>query len=393
MGNSYGAGESRLTDIGACCCAENSKIKIIASENSWIEGEAVRQLEETAKLPGIVRAVGHPDLHPGKGIPIGASFLSDGVIYPHLVGNDIGCGMGLWRTDMSIHRFKLDKVVKKLKGYECPYEGRVTDLLLAAGLTDESQMSLGTIGGGNHFTEFQKVEQVFNPIAMEKLGLDAKAVHLLVHSGSRGLGQAILRSHVDRYQASGLHVGSNPFVDYIQRHDRAVAWAEVNRQVIARRFLESLSASGERCLDICHNSVTPRDDGSWLHRKGAAPTDRGAVVIPGSRGAITYVAMPVVDGAATALWSLAHGAGRKWKRTDVKGKLSRRYRVSDLERTKLGGRVICEDKALIFEEAPEAYKDIEAVIFDLQNAGLIELVASMRPLITYKTRREPGGKR
>lgn len=386
MGNSYEAENSQLNTDCACCIDQNS-INIIASDQSWIEGEAIRQLEETARLPGIIRAVGHPDLHPGKGIPVGASFLAEGIIYPHLVGNDIGCGMGLWRTDIAAHKFKLDKAVKKLAGFEDAYHGEVDDLLSAAGLSSEDAgHSLGTIGGGNHFAEFQKVETIFNAEVAEQMGLDAKSVHLLVHSGSRGLGEAILRRHVDRYQAQGLRANTDAFDDYIERHNNALTWAEVNRQVIARRFMEKLNANGECLLDICHNSVTPKDD-LWLHRKGAAPSDDGAVVIPGSRGAITYVVMPKTERAEIALWSLAHGAGRKWKRSDVKDKISKRYSVSDLTKTKLGSRVICEDKALIFEEAPEAYKDIEEVIQALTDAGLIEPVAAMRPLITYKTRR------
>ena len=102
---------------------DNIKPIIIASDKSWIEGEAIRQLEITARLPGTERAVGLPDLHPGKGIPIGAAFLSKDVIYPHLVGNDIGCGMGLWRTDMAVNKFKLDKSVKKLRGFEDLWDG------------------------------------------------------------------------------------------------------------------------------------------------------------------------------------------------------------------------------------------------------------------------------
>ena len=110
-------------------------------------------------------------------------------------------------------------------------------------------------------------------------------------------------------------------------------------------------------------------------------------MIPGSRGTLSYIVRPRLETADLSLCSLAHGAGRKWKRNDVKGRLSKRYSVSDLTRTPLGGRVICEDKALMFEEAPEAYKDVAVVIDDLENAGLIDVVATLRPLITYKTRR------
>jgi release factor H-coupled RctB family protein len=111
------------------------------------------------------------------------------------------------------------------------------------------------------------------------------------------------------------------------------------------------------------------------------------IVIPGSRGDLTYIVQPRLAGADRALHSLAHGAGRKWSRSEARARLSDRYRIADLERTKLGSRVICEDKDLIFEEAPQAYKDIHRVIADLAEAGLIDIIASLRPLITYKTRR------
>ena len=360
---------------------------VIASDQSWIEGEAVRQLERTAALPGMTRTVGMPDLHPGKGTPVGAVFLSEGIVYPHLVGNDIGCGMGLWQTDLPTRRFKLDKAVKKLVGLDELWDGSIENAVASSGLKPTlSDVALGTIGGGNHFAEFQMVSEVVDPDRFASLGLQKDQVALLVHSGSRGLGEAILRAHVDRMGAAGLEVGSDVFANYLGRHDHAVRWAELNRQIITERFLSRLGACGRRVLDICHNSVTPYDDG-WLHRKGAAPADRGPVVIPGSRGAITYLVQPRPD-TEKALKSLAHGAGRKWKRSDAKAKLGRRYKVSDLSRTKLGGRVICEDKDLIFEEAPEAYKDIEVVIDDLREAGLVDVIATFRPLITYKTRRK-----
>ena len=241
-----------------------------------------------------------------------------------------------------------------------------------------------------HFAEFQRVEEVIDEELFHASGLDRRGVSMLVHSGSRGLGQAILQNYVRKFGAAGLELGTESFTDYIQKHDQAMAWAVVNREIIARRFMSALGTDGVRLLDICHNSVTPAQDNEsvWLHRKGAAPSDKGLVVIPGSRGTLSYVVRPRMKSAETSLWSLAHGAGRKWKRSDAKGRLSKRYSVSDLTRTSLGGRVICEDKALIFEEAPEAYKDVAVVISDLEAANLIDVVATLRPIITYKTRRK-----
>ncbi|MEO1027976.1 MAG: RNA ligase RtcB family protein [Pseudomonadota bacterium] len=364
-----------------------STFSVIASDKSWIEGAALQQLEAASRLPGMVRAVGLPDLHPGKGIPVGAAFLSEGMIYPHLVGNDIGCGMGLWQTDIKAAKFKLDKAVRKLDGFEEPWDGDAAGMLEAAGLPgDLWHLALGTIGSGNHFAEFQKVDAIEDAQRFDALGLDTAKLCLLVHSGSRGLGESILRAHVDRHGGKGLDVESEDGTAYLARHDEAVRWGVVNREVIAKRFLSALGAGGERRLDVCHNMVRPAGE-HWLHRKGAAPSDEGPVVIPGSRGTLSYLVEPITEAMDLSLASLAHGAGRKWKRSDVKGRLSHRFSVSDLTRTELGGRVICEDKALIYEEAPEAYKDIGEVIADLLAAGLIRVIASFRPVITYKTRR------
>jgi len=207
----------------------------------------------------------------------------------------------------------------------------------------------------------------------------------MVHSGSRGLGQAILEAQTALTDRAGLIAGSAEADAYLLRHDQAVTWAMVNRRIIAERFMDAAGLSGTCRLDIVHNCVCGHR-GGWLHRKGAAPADRGLVVIPGSRGDFSYVVEPVAERAEDALHSLAHGAGRKWSRNDAHARLSRRYRVADLQKTKLSSHVICEDRRLIFEEAPEAYKDIAGVIADLEAAGLVHVIARLRPLLSYKTR-------
>lgn len=366
----------------------NEKVHIIDSARSWIDQHAIDQLHKTAELEGIARAVGLPDLHAGRGIPIGAAFWSPSHVYPHLVGNDIGCGMALWQTDLLNRKFKLDKAVKKLSDLEKPWTGDHRTRLASIDLPAEwDGDTLGTIGGGNHFAEFQRVERVINPTVFRDHGFDEERILLLVHSGSRGIGQAILQAHLGRFNSKGVDVTSTAFSDYRDKHDQAMRWAKLNRDIIAERFLARLGAQADRKLDIFHNSVTAHQQG-WLHRKGAAPADRGLVVIPGSRGAMTYLVSPIAEFADTALHSLAHGAGRKWTRGDAKSKVGKHFNLSDLERTDLGGRVICEDKKLIFEEAPQAYKNIETVIDDLVQAGLIAVIAVLRPIITYKMRRQ-----
>jgi release factor H-coupled RctB family protein len=362
-------------------------IKVIASPANWIEGEAIAQLEKTAMLPGMVAAVGMPDLHPGKGTPIGAAFASEGRFYPHLVGNDIGCGMSLWDTDLAVGKLKPEKWVRKLSGLDGPWDGDTAAWLAERGVaTTAHDVSLGTIGGGNHFAELQRVNTIADPEAFSALGLDKKRLTLLVHSGSRGFGERILRDHVGRFGAAGLAEGTPEAQAYLDAHAHALGWASANRALIARRFAEALSADRRVVLDVCHNSVLPIRLGEcdcWLHRKGAAPADVGPVVIPGSRGTLSYLVQPT-PAQADSLATLAHGAGRKWGRGETKGRLVDRFKADDFRRTPLGGWVICEDKDLLFEEAPQAYKDVDVVVGDLVDAGLVTVIATFAPVITYK---------
>src|SRR6185312_4413827 len=134
------------------------------------------------------------------------------------------------------------------------------------------------------------------------LGLDDSALFLLVHTGSRGLGEAILQDHIRRFKAAGLDAQSAEAAAYLARHDSGVAWARANRAAVAWRFLDAIGGDADgarRVLDICHNSVTPADE-RWLHRKGAAPADQGAVVIAGSRGDFSWLVFPLGDQSGNA---------------------------------------------------------------------------------------------
>lgn len=365
---------------------ESGEVRVFASPNSWIEGSAVQQLQKTATLSGMRLAVGLPDLHPGKGSPIGAAFITEGWIYPALVGNDIGCGIGLWRTDLSASRIKREVWAERLRNLDDRWHGDTAGFLTARGVAlSEHEDSLGTIGGGNHFAELQAIERVVNGDAFQKLGLAMDAVYLCVHSGSRGFGEAILQDHAAKFGAGGLPAGGNDCAYYLSRHNHAQGWAAANRELIAIRLCDCLRTSWTRVLDICHNSVE-RVGEAWVHRKGAAPSTNGAVVIPGSRGAFSYLVSPKEPGEHSA-FSLAHGAGRKWSRSESRARLEKRFSVRDLSRTDLGSHVVCEDRDLLYEEAPQAYKNIEVVIGDLVTAGLAELVAVLKPLVTYKVRR------
>ena len=367
-----------------------TQVRLFASSQNWIEGEAVRQLYATAKLDGVQRVVGFPDLHPGKGSPVGAAFVTENVIYPHLIGGDIGCGMALFQTDLVRCDAKPDRWAEKYFHLEHAWDGDVGEFLAGQSLeSTEFDSSLGTLGGGNHFAEVLAVEEILDAGAFKRTGLGKQQLVVLVHSGSRGLGESILRAQVDQHAGNGISTDSFAAKVYLDNHDFAVRWAKANRELIARRFATTLGAKAECLWDGCHNSITLHEyDGEtvWLHRKGAVASEGDFVVIPGSRGSFSYIVKPTGDGASHA-WSLAHGAGRKWARSDARLRMRERFRVDELVQTRLGSRVICEARDLLYEEAPAAYKNIEAVIQDLVAAGLVSVIATLRPLLTYKTRK------
>jgi len=368
----------------------SAQVRLFASARSWIEGEAVRQLYAAAKLEGVRLAVGFPDLHPGRGTPVGTALVTDGLIYPHVIGGDIGCGMTLFKTNLPRREANLDRWAQLRFNLEHPWNECVGDFLAQENLgSTEFDHALGTIGGGNHFAELQVVEQVFDAGEFKRIGIGKEQLVLLVHSGSRGLGESVLRDYTNEHCGQPVSADSFAAQDYLCGHDLALRWARANRSLIAQRFVATLGAEAEGVWDGCHNSITAcENDGEtvWVHRKGAVAVSGGPVVIPSSRGSLSYLVKPLGDGDSHA-WSLAHGAGRKWARSETRLRMRERFGVLELVQTPLGGRVICEDCDLLYEEAPGAYKNIETVVQDLVEGGLVSVIATFRPLLTYKTRK------
>ncbi len=368
-------------------------IHIFASTKSWIEGNATLQLEQVAGLPGVHTVAAMPDLHPGKYGPVGCAILADR-IHPQLVGSDIGCGMGLFQLDIAARKLRLDQLAERLHTLDQRWDGDAAGYLAEAGLAATAfDQSLGSIGGGNHFCEIQAFEAIVAPEAAAQVGLQRDSAFVLVHSGSRGLGASIL----ERVLLSGqttLDPASTEGRAYMDAHDHAVRWARLNRQIIAERTAEAVRADLRVINDLAHNMVEVQtaDDGAGnqhsvgaLHRKGAAASDRGLVPVPGSRGTLSYLVEPLAASRADTLASLAHGAGRKYDRASMHGRIgAKKSDVARLQRNPYGGLVICGDRALLVEEAPEAYKNIDRVIDDLVTFGLARVVATFRPLVTFK---------
>lgn len=353
-----------------------SKIKIIASNKCWIEDIAKRQLEDISSLNGVLKVVGLPDLHAGK-IPVGLAVETRDIIYPHIIGNDIGCGMTLFKTGILKKKFKKDRWIKSL--------GKVKDLSdieITNRYEEESPiLNLGTIGSGNHFAEFQCVSEIYNKEEFEKLRFSEDEIMMLVHCGSRNYGETILNKF---YNKDGIEVESEKARDYMENHDKALIWAERNREVISKKIMQSIGTSVnlEKIFSINHNFIEKREH-TFIHRKGAVSSENGAVIIPGSRGSLSYIVMPT-ENTEISLYSLSHGAGRKWSRSICKSRLKNKYNKDTIKQTKFKSHILCNDINLLFQEAPEAYKNIEQIIESLIEYKLVQVVATMKPLITYK---------
>ena len=180
-------------------------------------------------------------------------------------------------------------------------------------------------------------------------------------------------------------------------HIVAGRWAALNRRIIALRAAEAARADMVGVTDLSHNFLELREaeDGRplALHRKGAAPSDRGLVPVPGSRGTLSYLVEPLASAPPEALAAIAHGAGRKYDRSSAHGRIAaKKSDLARLSRNPYGGLVVCEDRDLLIEEAPDTYKSIDRVIADLAETGLARVVASFRPLVTFKTGQSRSGR-
>ncbi|MFC4149522.1 RNA ligase RtcB family protein [Micromonospora mangrovi] len=360
-------------------------VTVLASPTSWIESDAVAQCHRVAALDGMIHVAGMPDLHPGKGAPIGAAMTST-VLYPFLVGSDIGCGIAVF--PLRLRRAVPERLAARFPDLDRPLDPeRDADdpawAVLDGEVPADHLDGLGTVGRGNHFAELARIGTVLDPDHADRLGLAADDLVLIVHSGSRGLGERILREHTERH-------GAGPAPDpaaYLARHDAAVRWGSLNRRLMAARIAHALGTEPTApIVDQCHNLVEVRD-GVYLHRKGAAPGDGRDVLIAGTRGTPSYLV--AAHAGADANHSVAHGAGRKMSRADALRRGRAKHTVEELRRTPVGSVVVCGDRQLLFEEAPTAYKRIEQVITDLVDHDLATPVATTVPLVTYKTA-DPG---
>lgn len=385
------------------------------TEGVPVEDDARRQLVQTAKMPFIFRHVAvMPDVHLGKGSTIGSVIPTQGAIIPAAVGVDIGCGMmaactTLTASDLpdSLHvlRCAIEAAVPhgrtpgtRDKGaWETPPEnvdamwaglaagfGRITEKHPRLKNTN-NRKHLGTLGTGNHFIE----------ICLD----EAQRVWIMLHSGSRGVGNAIgthfielaqkdMQQHIANLPNCDLayfEEGSVHFNDYVE----AVGWAQdfarrnrvlmmqnvvaALRQIIAKPFEASVEAVN------CHHNYVQQEThfGAtvFVTRKGAVSARKGELgIIPGSMGAKSYIVRGL--GNEESFCSCSHGAGRTMSRTQAK----KRFSVADQERAT--AHVECRKDADVIDEIPMAYKDIDAVMHAQRE--LVEVVHTLRQVVCVK---------
>jgi release factor H-coupled RctB family protein len=378
MGNSLVADEPQHGEV------RSGLIANFYSGNAWIEGRAQSQVNDVMAIQGVSRLAAFPDLHPGRYGPVGIAAESSN-LHPLLIGNDIGCGMAVFELDLPVRKIRVDKVADRLRMLEGEWDGNARERLSMEGLDAEAfSSSLGTIGGGNHFCELQVVNEELVPGVV-----DITRAYLLIHSGSRGFGEAILGS-VPQGDGLCLDRCSDVASSYLQGHDAAVRWAALNRQVIAERAAEALRADIRMICDVPHNLVARTASGMLIHYKGAAAVGNSAVApIAGSRDSLSHIVLSSANMDAS-LGAISHGAGRKYDRASMHHRVGRsRSDREAMARNPFGGRIVCEDRDLILEEAGEAYKDASRVVGDLVQFGLVTHIASMRPLVTFKKARDP----
>jgi tRNA-splicing ligase RtcB len=337
-----------------------------------------------------------PDVHLSKDVCTGTVLATRQRLYPQAVGGDIGCGMAALRFNGPANHLDEERAAARLlaglyQAVPAMRHSRQTmhelpDPLNQSGLSHaalekltrrDGRVQFATLGRGNHFLEFQ-ADQEGN-------------LWLMVHSGSRAMGQAITEHHLRQAQPANtgllfLEAGSDAGQAYLHDLAWACRYAEESRRTMIETVsalvteLFGVAADTESIIHCNHNHLRQETHGHqelWIHRKGAVSAREDEPgIIPGSMGAASFHVGGRGD--TEALCSSSHGAGRRMSRTEARQKI----RATDLERQM--GDVWFDHRLTdrIRDEAPEAYKDIHAVM--RAQRGLTRIVRQLRPILSYK---------
>ncbi len=366
-----------------------------------IDEATIEQMDLAMRLPVTRAGALMPDAHLGYGLPIGGVLATSGVVIPYAVGMDIGCRMCLTVMDMPAStltrdRDRLRTVIKKnsafgKEAFEDPMDDAVLErpefghLPLLRDLHGIAQRQIGSSGSGNHFVELGLLELSQDA---PDLGLAAGSyMGLLTHSGSRALGATVAQHYTDLARMrcllpksashlAWLDLDSAEGQEYWMAMNLAGDYASACHHHIHRRVMRALGASALAVVENHHNfawrETLPTGEEAIVHRKGATPAGLGELgVIPGSMLHPGFVVRG--RGNPASLSSASHGAGRKYSRSRATSTFTRSYIEKQLAKadvTLIGGSP---------EEAPEAYKDIHAVM--AAQSDLVDVVATFWPRV------------
>jgi tRNA-splicing ligase RtcB len=383
---------------------------------------AEKQVRNAAKMPFIFKWLAvMPDVHKGIGATVGSVIPTKAAIIPAAVGVDIGCGMMAVQTSL-----KAEDLPDTLKGIRrtiekaCPHgffnnrvaghnkggwqETKISDVakdrwkslstgydkIMAKhskiGINKNPITQIGTLGGGNHFIE----------ICLD----ESKNVWVMLHSGSRGIGNRIgsyfielARKDMQKWMVNlpdrdlaYFPEGTDHFDEYFGAVSWAQSYAKANREVMMSNILSALRVetrlpefTTDKMAVNCHHNYVEREnhygENILVTRKGAVRAREGELgIIPGSMGARSFIVRG--KGNEESFCSCSHGAGRVMSRTAAKKK----YTVQDQVRATEG--VECRKDRDVIDEIPMAYKDIDAVMNAQKD--LVEIVHTLKQVVCVK---------
>ncbi|MBS3974787.1 MAG: RtcB family protein [Actinobacteria bacterium] len=380
--------------------SEGVPIKVWATE---IDDSTMAQARNLANLPFAFRHVAiMPDAHVGYGMPIGGVLAAIDRIIPNAVGLDIGCGVCAWRTGISAEEFLghrsaiLNDVQRSVpQGFHWHRESQrhrtdlfdsIPEIALLSEQAHKIERQAGTLGGGNHFIEFQRDGE--------------DVIWIMVHSGSRNLGKQVAE-HYDAiarkinaaegwkvpkaWELAYLDISSPEGREYLQAMAWCLRFARENRRLIAdsvhtvvvRRFPQ---ASFDDVIDVHHNYAAVETHFGRevvVHRKGAVRAV-GRVIVPGSMGTASYICRGLAN--PDSFESCSHGSGRALGRKAAMRAISPESVKAQLKDSDV--EFVAAKKGRIAEEAPAAYKDIEEVMNE--QSDLVERVVRLLPVGVVK---------
>lgn len=389
----------------------------------WTRGvsfddNARQQVSRMASMPFIHKWIAvMPDVHLGKGATIGSVIPTLGAVIPAAVGVDLGCGMMAVKTSLTASqlpesltalRHRIEQKVPhgmspKSRGMRdsgswahAPQDVLDAWAPLSQGFTQlvekhpflkntNNLNQLGTLGSGNHFIELCLDED--------------QAVWVMLHSGSRGVGNRIgthfieqAKKDMERWfiqlpdkDLAYLPEGSDQFRDYVQAVGWAQDFARTNREVMMARTLQALRDMLQIPFEAhlaavnCHHNYISREqhfgENVWVTRKGAVSARLGEMgIIPGSMGAKSFIVRGL--GNEHSFCSCSHGAGRVMSRTEAK------RRVSLEQHLQATAGVECRKDEAVIDETPSAYKPIDQVM--AAQSDLVEIVHTLKQVLCVK---------